>query len=219
MARRRSSNGNPLLGLIAIVFAALAVVGPFVVALWLIASEFRARRFIHVRQAVDVVPAAERNQLDEMDRALKALEERERRIYQAGDAAGLMRRTEEGFDGRSPRARPLNDQLEQLAYQRGTVQAEREALMDQLGGVVDRWIAARSRVVGARAGLVVFVVTFVAALRGMSGELMPSPAISGLLFGTGTDSADRIAASAIATVAAGLAIAVASSINRSSIST
>ena len=218
MARRRNQQTNPFLAVVVLIVAAVAVIGPFFVAGWALFSEVRARRFSHIRNVDQLIPSDARAQLGRFESRLSRIDGEISRLYDRGLSAGLMRRADGLFDARATAARTLNDQLDRLGQQRAMVDLEMSAVKDGLGQKIDVWIRARSQLVGARAGLVVFVVLFVGLICGPLAGLSGPATAAEVLFGGGEGGPNRILASALATAGAGLAMWIGTSINRASIS-
>ncbi len=218
MARRRSDKGGGILIVIALIVAAVAVVGPFFIAGLAIVSEFRARRYRSASRASQLITREEQAELDRLETQVAAIDHRAQNIEREGWSRGLPRRTDGWFDGRNGDGRDLNYRLEALASERASASAACEALKDRLGARMDGWLGARAGVIGARTGLMVFVALFTVLTASRLSEHGGALTLPLLMFGSGADGGDRMAASAIATVAAALALWMARSIAKSALS-
>jgi hypothetical protein len=218
MARRRNAQGGGALVLIGVVLAAVAFLGPFVVASWSIFNELRARRFRGAATAGDLIAASERSTLSSSETEMADLEHAASSLYRDGDDDGLQRRMDaRRFDARNARGRYLNHALEQIESQYQAAAARQEALKALLEARINAWLEARSSLVGARSGLIVFVCVFVALV------IKQAPAASGpfsfyrLMFGLEGDGTARVNASIAATIVSGLVGWVAAKVSRASL--
>ena len=217
MARRRTDKGNALLVFIALVVAAVAVIGPFVIAGWTIMAELRARKFRSAHRASQLITAEEKAEIARGETRLAALAQYQQDILSNGLASGLQQRQDGWFDARNTQARDLNFQLEALAKQEAEVFSAYEALKDRLGARIETWLTAQTNLIGMRVAIVVFVGLFAALTVGRLSEHGDLVNISAVLFGLGTDGSDRIMASAIATAAAGVGMWIARSLSRAAL--
>lgn len=214
MARRRNTGGNPIGVAILLALAAMAVVGPFAVAGWLIYNEVRARKYRGASKAVDLIAADERAALAQYDFRLAALDQDMRELQAEGDLAGFTRRGDGWFDARRVEARELNLQLGHLQAVRQELAIAAEELKSVLAERMEVWVRTRSGLIGARAGLLVFVGAFIWAVFASSPDV---PGVAELLFGGSGDGGARAVASAGATVAAALASWIAGSATRAAL--
>jgi hypothetical protein len=218
LARRRSDKGGGILLLIAIVVAAVAVIGPFVIAGLTIFAELRARGYRSASRASQLVSSDEKAELNRWEMRISVIEQRAQAIENAGWARGLPRRADGWFDARNSDGRELNHQLEALAAERANVGASYEALRDQLTARMNSWLSARTGLIGARVALVVFVGIFTFSTVGRQDGHGTGLTLPLLMFGSGSDGADRMAANAVATMTAGLALWMAKSIAKRALS-
>lgn len=217
MARRRNDTGSVLLIFVAVVVAAVAVVGPFLIAGLEIIAEIRSRGTRSVTRASELISRAERDQIDLLEQRIGKITQRRNAIELRGDAAGLQRRSDGWFDARNTDGRDLNLQLEQLEAEKNDAVRALEVLKDQLSGRMSAWLGLRGDLIGARSALLVFVSIFVAlTVSRLKSHGLPL-SIPILLFGSGSDGSDRIFASALATLAAGLALWVGRSVARAAL--
>lgn len=160
MARRSKSAGNPLLLLLLAALAAIAIVAPLLLAVWVLVAEARAWPFRGRRRPSDLIDGAERANIDAAEAAIDRLETALAAQITVGDTQGFARRADGLFDARKPEARALNLELERLA---GQIQAAREHLelvRRPLEVRLERYVAARSNLLAARTGLVTFVLVY-----------------------------------------------------------
>nr|QQZ48900.1 hypothetical protein JKL49_16575 [Phenylobacterium glaciei] len=127
---------------------------------WLIFNELRGRKFKGAASAAAVLSPAEIGALQEFDARVAALDAEMLDLQAQGVRAGYGRRNDGWFDGRRVEARELNLQLGHLAESRAQVSADAEGLRSALAVRMESWLAARSGLVGARSGLIAFIVVF-----------------------------------------------------------
>jgi hypothetical protein len=217
LARRRNDKGSGILLLIAIVVAAVAVIGPFFIALWAIIAELNAKRFRSGSRASQLISPSEKAKLAQCEAQLDQVDQQASAILHAGLARGLPTRSDGMFDARNSEGRELNYRLEALSDDRARWTESRDALRDQLAERTEGWLKARAGVVGTRVGLVAFVSIFTLMTASRLSEHGLALTMPLLMFGSGTDGADRIVASGVATVAAGLALWMARAIARAAL--
>ena len=217
MARRKNDQGSAILALVALVVAAVAVVGPLFLGALTIIAELKARGVAAVRRASDLISREDQVELDGWDQRLRDLEDHARAVIARGDALGLVRRADGAFDARNSQGRELNFEIDGLMLERARAFAAREALADRLADLMKTWLSARLGVIGARTALLVFVVVFTALTISRLNQHGSSLTLPVLMFGSGSDGADRMVASAVATLVAGVAMWIARSIARASL--
>lgn len=218
MARQRKDTANPFLILLALALAAVAVIGPFLIAGWMVVCEHRAWRYRHASRPSQLITAQERAQVEACQAQVDHLEAQISELLNHGDNIGFQRRDADGlFDARNTGARDLNRRIEDLAYRRAEAQATLSATREPLAARMDGWTLARSRVVGARFALVTFVTGFIGILMVGAQDSGQALTLSGLMFGSGADGGERLLASGVATLAAGVAAWIGGSITRASI--
>jgi hypothetical protein len=217
LARRRNDKGSGILLLIAIVVAAVAVIGPFVIALWAIVAELNAKRFRFANRASQLISPNEKAKLVQCEAQIFQIDQQASAILHSGLARGLPTRSDGLFDARNSEGREFNYRLEALSDDRARWVESRDALKDQLAERQDGWLKARAGVVGTRVGLVAFVSIFTLMTASRLSEHGLTLTMPLLMFGSGTDGADRILASGVATVAAGLALWMARSFARTAL--
>jgi hypothetical protein len=217
MARRKSSAGSGLGMAVLLALAALAVAGPFLIAGWSLFNEMRARRYRGTARVADLVSGDERHAIEAREQRIDGLEAGIRRVEAEGDRQGLARRADGAFDARSAKGRDLNRQIEGLRREQADLLGDLAQIRGPVERRIEAWLRARSGLVGARAGLLAFVGVFIAmtASRAQSAGETLGPAL--LLFGNGADGADRVLASAAATLAAAFTLWIASAATRSSL--
>ncbi|WP_041373543.1 hypothetical protein [Phenylobacterium zucineum] len=218
MARRRKDQGGGIFVLIGLLLAAIALIGPFVIAGWAILAELKARRFSQGRRASDLISPAEAAEIGAWELRLRALEDEAAAIEQDGDGRGLARRADGLFDARSTEGRSLNLELEALAREHALSSSGLEAVKARVAGRMGDWLKARSTVIGTRAALVTFAGVFAVMTLSRLNETGVAFSVSTLLYGSGADGGERILASAVATAAAAAALLIARSSARASLS-
>jgi len=211
MAKRRGGGGEVVLLIIAAIVAAIAFAGPFVIAGWAIFTELRARRYRSATRARDVLEAAELSQFEHCETQLRTLEAEAARLDAQGIGMGLIHRADGGFDERNVKARGLNARLAEVQRRYMDARVEHDAVQQRLESKMSRWLRARSSVVGARAGLITFVIVFALAALNRS----PGANTDGAFLGM--DPGARLMVSLLATAAAGVAIWIGSSTARGSL--
>lgn len=217
MARRKDS-GNPVLAVIALALAAVAVMGPFLISGWVIFSEVRAWRYRHASRPSHLVTPAERAELEACEAHLAHLRAQMSDLVSLGRDQGFAHRDSDGlFDARNPAARDLNHRIEDLAYQCEDARNRLAAVRAPLEARMEGWTHARSSLIGARSALVAFVAVFVAILVADVQATGAALTASTLMFGAGADGGERLMASGVATLAAGLAAWIGGSVTRGSI--
>ncbi|KQP45385.1 hypothetical protein ASF31_09435 [Brevundimonas sp. Leaf280] len=213
MARRKSTGAEAGCFGILILIAILAVIGPLALACWCIIAELRALGHRGARSVHEVLTPQEQAELLWADRQLEDADVAVQRTIQSGLAAGLVTRADGMFDERKYAARNLNMVLQDGLLRQSSAMAQREAIYSRLGGRMDAWLNARAGVVGARAGIISFVVAFVIMVAVQDGSLQPAA----LLFGTGQDAASRLAASLTAIACAVVVLLITRSTARASL--
>lgn len=217
VAKRRTDKGSALLLVFLLILAAIAVIGPFVIAGWTIFAELRARKFRGADRASQLITTDENAALSRYESELAGREARRQRVLNEGLSSGFLRRQDGWFDERNPRARDLNFELRSLEREQLGISADFEAFKGKLSARIDQWLTARSSVVGMRAAIIVFVVAFVLLTIGRLSDHSSAVNLSTIMFGNGADGSDRIVASGVATAAAALAMWIARSIARSAL--
>lgn len=214
MAKRKTSAAD--IGCVAVValLAALAILGPLALAVWSVFCELRARRYRHVRSLQDVLSVDEQVTLEQAEQQLRQYEDRIGQAMHQGIASGFARRNDGLFDARRSQARDLNAMIEALQNQRDMALAQFDQVQGSLGRKLGSWLNAMSSLAGARAGVVAFILSFVAITAMAGGSLTPSD----LLFGGAADEPGaRLGASLLSVGIAALAMFAAGSISRSSL--
>lgn len=182
MTRRQRDKATGYLVLLGLALAAAAFLGPFAVAGLLILNEFKARRLASGGYD-DAVSRGE----------LATLQRRTDEVFASGVQAGLVQRADGLFDGRKFDARRVNAELESLLGRLAQLQASRAS-----------WVTVRSNQLAARAALLAFVGVFVWLTVDRLSAAAPGATMGSIMFGTGSDGADRATASCIATICAAL---------------
>ncbi|WP_300578169.1 hypothetical protein [Phenylobacterium sp.] len=180
--------------------AALAFLGPIVLAVWTILAELRAKSHKGAQTAREVLTDQERATLSKYEGRLEAIRREYGRLDRKGDMAGLARRQDGRFDARNVAARQLNAELGDLEARHAALQAEYDGVSNSLATRMEKWLNARARVVGSRAALLTFAIAFTVIVAANGASLAPGA----LLFGTGQDGGVRTWASACAVVVAAI---------------
>lgn len=214
MAKRKTTAGDVGCLAVVILIAALAVLGPFAIAVWCVFCELRARRYRHVRVIGDVLTADEQAAFAQAERQVDQYDQQIAKALRRGDQAGYTRRADGLFDGRRVDARNLNQMIETLQHQRDNARAHLDHLQSTLGRKLGQWLTAVSSLAGARAAVITFIVSFILVMA-LAGE---SLAPADLLFGDPNgEPGARLGVSFLSVGLAGLAMFVVGSRRRAAL--
>lgn len=203
MARRRDSKGGGLILLIGFVIAAVAFLGPFAIALWVLIREGMALRFGGASRAADILASSEREALAHGEAAISDLQARAAAVQARGDKLGLLRRLEGSrFDARNRQARDLNDQLDWIDEQLADLGQRFGEYQSGLFARLEAWLKVRAGQTAARAALVSYIAVFVTVLLHQLGPIGHGVILSRIFVGAEGDGAARTMASFTATVVA-----------------
>jgi hypothetical protein len=202
MARRRDSKGTGILIAIGLVVAAVAFLGPFAIALWVLVGEARALRYGGASKPADIISTSEREAIASGEAALGVLQSNAAAVHARGDRLGLLRRMEGSrFDARNRQGRDLNDQLDMIDGQLADLGYRFGVYQGRLSSRLEGWLSARSGQTAARAALLTYLAVFVVILLSQLDTSGAGASVSRIMFGTASDGAIRTMASFAATLA------------------
>jgi hypothetical protein len=214
MARRKTTAAD--IGCLAVVFllAALAFIGPLALAGWSLFCELRALAYRNIRSVRDVLSADEQAMLERAEQQCDHYEDLIAQTMHQGIALGFARRADGLFDARRMQARDLNTRIEALQNQRDIALSNLGHLQNTLGRKLSGWLNAMSGLTGARAGIIAFLVCFIAVTAFTGGSLAPGD----LMFGSPlAEPGSRFGTSLASVGVAAVAMFMAGSISRSAL--
>jgi len=214
MAKRKTTAADVGCFAVLALLAALAIIGPLALAIWSVFCELRARRYRHVRSLQDVLSVDEQEILKQAEQRLQHYEGRIQQAMQQGVASGFTRRADGLFDARRFQARDLNATIMALQDRLDLEQAQFDQIQGALGRKLDAWLNVMSSRAGARAGVIAFILSFVAITAMAGGSLSPSD----LLFGSSLEEPGaRLGTSLLSVSIAAVLMLATGSISRSSL--
>lgn len=215
MARRKSNGAEAGCFAVLALIAIIAVIGPLALACWCIFAELRALGHRGARTVHEVLTPHEQFELQQADRQFEDADAAVKKALQSGLAAGFATRSDGMFDERKYGARDLNTALGGHLMRRHSVMVNRNNIYIRLRARTESWLTARAEMVGARAGIVSFIIVFVIMVATLHGSLQPTA----LLFGAGEDASSRLIASLTAVGCAVVVTLIARSSARTSLGT
>jgi hypothetical protein len=218
MASRRNNQGAGILIAIGLIVAAVAFLGPFAIALWVLIKEAKAFRYGGARKAADIISADERDALGRAEAEIAALRTDAAEIQYRGDQLGLQRRLEGSrFDARNRQSRDLNAQLDHIEGEIAALSLRLGDYQAQLSSRLEAWLRAITGRAAARVALLAFMTAFAVVMLGQIETLGGSASLSRLLVGAPGDGSARAAASLLATLIALVAGWIAGAVRRASL--
>lgn len=196
-----------------VLIAVVAVLGPLALACWCVFCEIRAWGHGAHEDIDAVLTDQEAAELQRARQIVQGLEADIDHAFRRGFSQGFELRADGLFDARRPGARAANSLLSQLIRDRDGARWGLDAVQRRLDQRMLAWLNARTSLVGARAGLIVFIIAFIGVVAYSGASLTPEA----LLFGTGQDAGGRLAASLTAIGCALVAVFIGRSIARASL--
>ena len=222
MARRRKSDdaaaGFLALIIVAAVIAAaallfgLAIAAPIFFPIWWIRCE--VRRAMQPRKRPDAT-IGEIAQIKALNNLLIEHEDSRINVYKIGDQSGIPRRTDSLFDGRYGAGRDVNSQLEQIDSEIDRLSDALYAINNQISSRLVNWHDIKAQNIGARVAVAAYAIVFTFIISASPPWALEFGRLTDKFGVTLSDlAATLFGGSAAASVVAGVALLIVTSVNR-----